>query len=91
MRESAVERSINVYAKKRGILTMKLSGPNQRGQPDRLYLKNGVAAFVELKAPGKRPTALQEKWLEDLRSRGFHAQWFDNADDAKVWLDEVLS
>jgi hypothetical protein len=90
MRESTVEKSINTFAKENGILTLKLSGTNASGQPDRLYLKDGKALFLEVKAPGKRPSPLQRWWLGRLHGAGFAADWCDNAADGKRILAATL-
>lgn len=73
MSESTIEKKVCDYARKNGCVVMKLAGPNQKGQPDRMFLKNGKAMFIEFKAPGKKPTALQERWLRQLREQGFTA------------------
>jgi len=62
-------------------MVMKLAGPNQKGQPDRMFLRNGKVLFIEFKAPGKQPTALQERWLRQLRAQGFEATCCDSFDD----------
>lgn len=42
--------------------------------PSREY--SGLA--MELKAPGKRPTALQIGFLDELEAVGWHTCWFDD-------------
>ena len=83
MRESTIERSVCTYAKAWGCLVIKLAGPNQKGQPDRMFIKNGKVLLVEFKAPGKLPTALQYKWLRDLIAQDMHAEWCDDIEDGK--------
>lgn len=60
------------------------------GWPDRLFLANGRAAFVELKAPGKKPTPLQEARLAELVAAGHMADWFDDHTEAWAWLHNIL-
>ena len=91
IRESTVEKAVCQWAKEHGILVMKLAGPQQKGQPDRMFLYQGRACFMEIKAPGKKPTALQQKWLQDLWDRGFSAHWFDTSSDAIRFLKSVFS
>lgn len=91
MRESHVEKGVNEFAKSRGIATLKLSGPGDRGKSDRLYMLNGKAVFVELKAPGKKPTDLQLRFLDRARQNGFSANWFDNAAKAIAWLKQEFN
>ena len=66
---------------------MKLAGPNQKGQPDRMILKNGRVLFIEFKAPGKKPTALQLMWLRDLHWQGFAAICIDNVEEGFAELE----
>jgi len=91
MRESHVEREVCRFARERRILVMKLSGPNLRGQPDRLFLNNKISCFLEFKAPGKKPTKLQQHWLEKLSAEGFHATWCDDVERGKEYLRGVFS
>ena len=60
------------------------------GWPDRCFIANGRVAFVELKAPGKKPTPLQEARMNQLRHAGAKAEWFDDADTAMAWLKITL-
>ena len=91
MNESTIERSVCKYAKSNGCIVMKLSGPNQKGQPDRMFLRNGKVLFIEFKAPGKLPTKLQEKWIADLRWQGFQAWACDDITDGKWLIDNIFS
>jgi len=50
------------------------AGSAYKGWPDlTLVLPNGVTAYVEVKRPGKSPTALQGWWLKELRKLGHRA------------------
>jgi hypothetical protein len=60
------------------------------GWPDRLFMADGRAAFVELKAPKKKPTPLQEARMDQLRMAGAQVGWFDNAEAAIEFIDAVL-
>jgi hypothetical protein len=90
MRESRVEKDANDLLKGTGIKTLKLNGHGDRSKPDRLYWKAGRCAFVEYKAPGKTPTALQAKRLRETREDGTPAEWFDDATKAAEWVKGVL-
>jgi len=49
------------------------------GVPDRLVLlPGGRAVFVELKAPGKKPTELQSEMMRKLRDLGFRCEVIDS-------------
>ena len=86
MNEATIERNVTLHAKRLGWLSLKQSGAHDRGKPDRLFLRRGVAVFIEFKAPGKLPTALQNKWIKDLREAGFKATWIDNFEDGKKFF-----
>jgi len=90
MREATIERAVCAYAKAWGCLVMKLAGPNQKGQPDRMFLRDGKVLFIEFKAPGKHPTALQLKWLMDLHLHGAHVAWCDDIGKGKEMIQTIL-
>lgn len=41
-------------------MTFKFTSPNNRGVPDRIFIRDGQIFFIEFKAPGKIPTMLQK-------------------------------
>jgi len=90
MNESTIEKAVCAYAKANGCLSLKLAGQNQRGQPDRLFIRDGKALFLEFKAQGKKPTALQIKWLLDLTNQGMNAMWCDSIPDGKQLIDRIF-
>ena len=90
MRESTIERAVCAYAKSKGCLTLKLSGQNQKGQPDRMFLRDGRVMFIEFKAPGKRPTALQARWLDRLTDQDFYASNCDDIEAGKRLIDLLI-
>lgn len=90
MRESTIERSARDYARARGVLCLKFTSPGVAGVPDRLLIgPSGLVAFVEFKAPGKKPTALQRHWLTKLSDHNVRAEWVDNLTDAKRIIDSL--
>lgn len=89
MTEAQIEKKVCDYAKNMGWKNMKLSGEHDRGKPDRMFLRKSVAAFVEFKVTGAKPTVLQNKWLADLRELGFRATWVDNVNDGKRFFDSM--
>lgn len=88
--EKSIDRVFVAGVKRLGGITIKLSTLGMRGTsgwPDRLVLlPGGVVCFVELKAPGKRPTPLQHQRLAKLDLLGFSASWFDDAAEALVFV-----
>ena len=83
MRESTIETNVSNYAKSKGWLSYKFTSPSNRGVPDRLYMKNGVAIFIEFKATGKKPTKLQEKIHSKIKAEDFLVYVIDNVDEGK--------
>ena len=72
MRESAVEKAFVDAVRKAGGEALKFTSQSRNGVPDRLVLFfSGKAAFVELKAPGKKMRPLQEKRKRALEELGF--------------------
>lgn len=72
LREKETERKLVCAVKSMGGMALKLVSPSVDGLPDRLILlPGGKAGFVELKAKGKKPRALQVKRMNDLRALGF--------------------
>ena len=89
MRESTIEQAVCAYAKAKGCLSLKLAGQNQKGQPDRMFLYHGRVLFIEFKAPGKKPTALQARWLDRLTAHTFHATSCDDIEAGKRLIDLI--
>ena len=67
-----LEKEIEAYLVKRmkaiGGECYKFVSPARRGVPDRMCVfPDGKVVFAELKAPGKKPTKLQEVEMQKLR------------------------
>lgn len=78
--------------KKRGGLAVKFVSPGFDGMPDRIVLMpEGNMAFVEVKAPGKRPHPLQMARHKLLRDLGFLVFILDDKSQIGGILDEVQS
>lgn len=88
--ESSIERILARKVKKMGGLAVKFVSPGLDGVPDRIVLLPGrKIAFVELKAPGKKLRALQEKRKRQLESLGFSVYVIDGVEQIGGVLDEV--
>ena len=69
--EKQVEARLTKGMKEQGGKAYKWVSPGNVGVPDRICIfKDGTIAFVELKAPGKKPTALQENRHRELKKLG---------------------
>ena len=90
MREKQIENKLATEAKKLGGIALKFVSPSLDGMPDRLVLMpDGHIAFVELKAPGKKPRPLQLSRHRLLRSLGFRVYVIDSVEQIGGMLDEV--
>lgn len=79
--ESDIERRLVVEVRKAGGMCLKFTSPSTRGVPDRIVLlPGGMVSFVELKAPGKKPTRLQRIMHERIRSLGFRVSVVDSTE-----------
>ncbi|MCB7337194.1 VRR-NUC domain-containing protein [Enterocloster aldenensis] len=90
--ESSIERILARKVKKMGGLAVKFVSPGLDGVPDRIVLLPGrKMAFVELKAPGKKLRALQEKRKRQLESLGFPVYVIDGVEQIGGVLDEICA
>jgi hypothetical protein len=94
--EKEVQAQIKQYLQLNGWLVLRLNSGaipaeykgkrrfirfnDQPGCSDLLALKDGVAAFIECKRPGKKATAEQESFLEEVRKHGGIAFVADSLD-----------
>lgn len=72
MNEKEVEQRLVTAVKEAGGWCPKFISPGTDGMPDRIILMpGGHIAFVEVKAPGKKPRKLQIRRHVRLRHLGF--------------------
>jgi hypothetical protein len=55
--------------------------------PNALY----AGYWIELKVPGKKPTALQTEFMEKVKKQGYEANWFDDWVKAKHSIEDYLN
>ena len=90
MREKVVEQKLFQAVRRRGGIALKFVSPAFDGMPDRLVLMpGGHIAFVEVKAPGKKPRPLQVSRHGLLRRLGFKVYVLDSPDGIAGILDEI--
>jgi len=90
MRECQIEKQIRQAVKHRGGIAWKFTSPGTAGVPDRIILMpNGRMAFVEVKAPGKKPRALQLRRIRQLEKIGYRVYVIDGAEQIGGVLDEI--
>ena len=90
--ENRIERHLAMSVKKMGGMAVKFVSPGLNGVPDRIVLLPGrKMAFVELKAPGKKPRPLQEKRKRQLEALGFPVYVIDGMEQIGGVLDEICA
>ena len=90
--EKRVEKIFTDAVKKMGGMAVKFTSPGLDGVPDRIVLLPGrKIAFVELKAPGKKPRPLQEKRMRQLKNLGFPVYVVDGIEQIGGVLDEICA
>ena len=90
MREKVIERKLTLMVKKQGGICPKFVSPGFDGMPDRIVLLPGShKAFVEVKAPGQKPRALQVSRHALLRRLGFRVYILDSEEQIGGILDEI--
>lgn len=86
MLESELERKAVAKAREAGILTYKFTSPSNRGVPDRIFMVKEKMFFIEFKALGKKPTALQKREHARIEEAGFPVFVVDREED----LDHIF-
>ena len=90
MREKSIEQKLALMVKKRGGICPKWVSPGFDGVPDRIVLlPGGRIAFVEVKAPGKKPRPLQIARHKLLTHLGFKVYVLDSEVQIGGILDEI--
>jgi hypothetical protein len=90
MRESKIEKDVSDYAKGKGWLVYKFCSPGNRAVPDKIFMRKGKMFFIEFKAPGKKPTKLQEKVGGRIGDQNFCVYYIDSIKEGK-WVVDVHS
>jgi len=87
VKESSVEEYLRKKVKELGGKAYKFVSPGNAGVPDRLVcLPNGKVVFIELKAPGEKPTPLQLKKHRELQQLGQTVYVIDSKAAVDEWL-----
>ena len=86
MLERDVEKAFVKRVKALGGMAEKFTSPSRRSVPDRIVtMPDGQIIFVELKAPGKKPTDAQERDHAKRRAMGCDVRVIDNKGDADAF------
>lgn len=90
MREKQVEQALVKAVKRSGGICPKFTSPGLAGVPDRLVLMpNGKLGFVEVKAPKKKPRALQLYRMKQLTDLGFNCFVLDEIEQIPELLRKI--
>ena len=90
MREKEIEQKLVDTVKKHGGICPKFVYPGFSGMPDRIVLlPKGKFAFVELKAPNKKPRPLQVARHKLLMGLGFRVYVIDGIEQIGGIIDEI--
>ncbi|MFK4783378.1 VRR-NUC domain-containing protein [Lactococcus petauri] len=90
MREKQVEQALVKAVKASGGICPKFVSPGQSGVPDRLVLmRNGQIGFVEVKAPNKKPRALQIYRMKQLTDLGFKCFVLDEIEQIPALIQRI--
>ena len=86
MLERDIEKALVKRVKALGGMAEKFTSPSRRSVPDRIVtMPDGQIIFVELKAPGKKPTEAQERDHAKRRAMGCDVRVIDNKGDADAF------
>jgi len=86
MLERDIENALVRRVKALGGACEKFTSPGRRSVPDRLVtMPGGKIIFVELKAPGKKPTEMQARDHTARRAMGCDVRVIDNKGDANAF------
>lgn len=89
------EKALEAYLVKRvkmlGGIALKYSNPTYTGFPDRLLLlPGGRTAWCELKSRGKKPRAVQQARIQQLRELGQVVYVVSSRDEIERVITEIV-
>jgi hypothetical protein len=92
MRERDIEKYLREQVKKAKGIAYKFESPGNAGVPDRLVILPGNKIhFVELKAPGKRSTALQLNQQRKISNLGCSVFEIDSKEKVDAFLAKTVN
>lgn len=90
MREKVIEKKLVDEVRRQGGICPKFVSPGFDGMPDRIVMMpGGKCGFVEVKAPGKKPRALQKSRHRMLEALGFKVFVLDDPAQIGGVIDEI--
>ena len=92
MQEKDIENRLVRDVHTRGGMAWKFISPGIAGVPDRIVLMpKGHMAFVELKAPGKKPRPIQKLRIRQIERLGYKVYVIEDPGQIGGVLDEIQS
>ena len=85
--EAIFEDKCVEIAEDNGWFVRKVSWLGRRSAPDRVFIKDGRVIWIEFKAKGEPPTALQVKEHKKMRAAGAELYVCDNLVDFGIYLN----
>jgi hypothetical protein len=90
IREAEIESYFVAQVRVSGGEPFKFTSPGRRHVPDRMILwPGGRVRFVELKAPGRKPSLGQHREHQRFAAKGSPVQIIDSKAGVDAWIDEV--
>jgi hypothetical protein len=90
MREKAIEAHLQKRVKELGGRAYKFESPGNAGVPDRIVLlPGGKVFFIEMKAPGKKSTVLQQKQQTRIKNLGNQVLVIDTKEGVDQFIAKV--
>lgn len=90
MREKEIEKYLREEIKKLGGIAYKFTSPGNSGVPDRLVLLPcSVMAFVELKAPRGKTTAIQDRQIARIQKLDFDVYIVDSKFKVDCFIQDM--
>lgn len=80
--ELQIELEAVAKAEMAGWLVRKVSWIGRRGAPDRLFLKDDRAVFIEFKRPGEEPEGQQLREFNRIKKAFVDTHWVDSVEAA---------
>ena len=87
--EKDIERYLVNVCTELGYLCPKFASPSNRGVPDRIIIAPNIVIFVEVKAPGKKPTKLQSYVHTQYEARGQVVRVVDTFQLVDLLLNQI--
>lgn len=90
MNEQTIEKRLKKEIELIGGKALKFISPGVSGVPDRIVLlPHGRIYFIELKAPGQKPRAIQCQRIKELKKLGFDVRVLDSIEGVIRFVEEV--